>query len=220
MRAAPTPWVTPASMRVASWAGLRIRPTSWATAISTTRTAPSSTSTSTTARIAQNARPTKASPWPASSSGSVGWGRHWAVAHSSLPSSASVTVVDRTPSYEVILPSVIWSSSVDMPNLWASGWRSWVRTIFAARSTAPPETQVCRPWAAGPAGGWSVSTGATCTSSMPRVSCTTWRASVEKPEPVSTAEQMTVAAPSATRTVAVETSSVPSAPSMWTMPSA
>ena len=47
----------------------------------------------------------------------MGCGRHWAVAHSSLPSIASVTVVDSTPSYEVILPSAIWSSSVDMPNL-------------------------------------------------------------------------------------------------------
>jgi hypothetical protein len=72
-----------------------------------------------------------------------------------------MTVVESTPSYDVILPSVIWSSSVDMPNLWASGWRSCVRTILAARSTAPPETQVWRPWAAGPAGGWSVSTEAT-----------------------------------------------------------
>ena len=96
--------------------------------------------------------PRRRRPGRRSSSGSVGCGRHWAVAHSSLPSIASVTVVDSTPSYEVILPSVIWSSSVDMPNLWASGWSSWVRTIFAARSTAPPETQVWRPRAAGPAG--------------------------------------------------------------------
>ena len=43
------------------------------------------------------------------------------------------------------------SNSADMPNLAASGCRSWVRTIFAARSTAPPDTQVWRPRAAGPA---------------------------------------------------------------------
>ncbi len=175
-------------------------------------------STSTTARIAQKDMPTKASPWPASFSGSVGCGRHWAVAHSSLPSSASVTVVERTPSYDVILPSLIWSSSVDMPNLWASGWRSCVRTILAARSTAPPDTQVCRPWQAAPAVGWSVSTGATCTSSTPSVSWTICRARVVKPWPVSTAAHRTVATPSWTFTVAVETSSAPSAPSMCTMP--
>ncbi len=175
-------------------------------------------STSTTARIAQKARPTKASPWPWASSGSVGCGRHCAVAHSSLPSSASVTVVDSTPSYEVILPSVIWSSSVDIPNWWARGCSSCARTILAARSTAPPDTQVCRPWPLGPAGGWSVSTAATCTSSMPSVSWTICRASVAKPCPVSTAAHSTVATPSCTFTVAVETSSAPSAPSMCTMP--
>lgn len=70
------------------------------------------------------------------------------------------------------------------------------------------------------AGGWSVSTEATCTSSTPSVSCTIWRASVEKPWPVSTAAQMTVATPSLTLTVAVETSSVPSAPRTCTMPRA
>lgn len=106
-----------------------------------------------------------------------------------------------------------------MPNWWASGWSSCVRTILAARSTAPAETQVWRLWQEGPAGGWSVSTGATATSSIPRVSWTICRASVVNPCPVSTAAQMTVARPSWTRTVAVETSSAPSAPSMWTMPS-
>ena len=55
---------------------------------------------------------------------------------------------------------------------------------------------------------------------MPSVSWTIWRARVVKPWPVSTAAQMTVATPSWTLTVAVETSSAPSAPSMWTMPSA
>ena len=95
-----------------------------------------------------------------------------------------------------------------------------MRTIFAARSTAPPETQVWRPRQPGPAGGWSVSTGATWTSSMPSVSWTICRARVVKPWPVSTAAQMTVATPSWTLTVAVETSSAPSAPSMCTMPSA
>ncbi len=131
---------------------------------------------------------------------------------------ASVTDIENAPSYEVMRPSWICRSSVDMPSLWAIGWRSWVRTIFAARSTAPPDTHVWRPCAAGPAGGWSVSTGATATSSTPRISWTIWRASVPKPWPVSTAAQMTVATPSTTFTVAVETSSVPSAPSMWTMP--
>ena len=53
---------------------------------------------------------------------------------------------------------------------------------------------------------------------MPSVSWTIWRASVVKPWPVSTAAQMTVATPSWTFTVAVETSSAPSAPSMCTMP--
>lgn len=43
---------------------------------------------------------------------------------------------------------------------------------------------------------------------------------VVKPWPVSTAAQSTVAIPSWTFTVAVETSSAPSAPSMWTMPRA
>lgn len=70
------------------------------------------------------------------------------------------------------------------------------------------------------AGGWSVSTPATCTSSTPSVSCTICRARVEKPDPVSTAAQMTWATEPLTLTVAVETSSVPSAPSMCTMPSA
>ncbi len=117
-------------------------------------------STSTTARIAQNAMETNASPWPASSSGSVGCGRHWAVAQSSLPSRASPTGMPSTPSYEVILPSAIESSSTDMPKFAAIGWSSWWRTISAARSTAPPETQVCRPRAEGPAIDWSLSTGA------------------------------------------------------------
>jgi hypothetical protein len=140
---------------------------------------------------------------------SVGCGRHCAVAQSSLPASSSATVVDSTPSYEVILPSAMLSSSVDMPNLAASGWRSWARTIFAARSTAPPETQVCRLRAPAPAGGWSVSTEATCTSSMPRVSCTICRARVVKPWPVSTAAQSTVATVPSTLKVAVDTSSWP-----------
>ena len=115
------------------------------------------------------------------------------MAHSSLPSSASATVVLNTPSYDVILPSAMVSSSTDMPNLAASGCSNWVRTIRAARSTAPPDTQVCRPRAAGPAGGWSVSAGTTTTSSTPSTSWTICRASVAKPCPVSTAAQITVA---------------------------
>ncbi len=177
-------------------------------------------STSTTARIAQNAMETKASPWPASSSGSVGCGRHCAVAHSSLPSSASATGMPSTPSYEVILPSAICSSSTDIPKSAAIGWSSWWRTISAARSTAPPDTQVCRPRAAGPATAWSLSAGAMYTSLTPSTLCTICRASVAKPWPASTAAQITVAWSPLTRTVAVATSSSPSAPSMCTMPSA
>lgn len=60
--ARPTPWATPASIRSSICPGFSARPTSWATVTSTTLTAPSSMSTSTTARIAQKAIETKASP--------------------------------------------------------------------------------------------------------------------------------------------------------------
>ncbi len=46
------------------------------------------------------------------------------------------------------------------PEVAAIGCSSWWRTISAARSTAPPETQVCRPRAEGPAIDWSLSAGA------------------------------------------------------------
>ena len=103
--ASPSAWVQPPWIWPTTESGLSALPTSWTAVSSTTLTRPSSTSTSTTARLAQKVYWTWPKPWPVSLS--KAWvGRWWCSRVRSIASSPSrSTIGTSTPALsETTLP--------------------------------------------------------------------------------------------------------------------
>src|SRR5918995_632560 len=114
--ARPTPCAIPPSIWPCTESGLSALPTSCAVAISTTRTRPSSTSTSTTARWAAKANARCASPCPSSPSGTVRRGRYSRIS-STGSSSRFATASTGEPASSTTCPASSRSDPAGEPGL-------------------------------------------------------------------------------------------------------